>query len=610
MFTMEHIMEIVVRNNFCRKFSLRVHKFSFQWDLVVHLSVCILSLCPFFFTGNRIYSMLPLSVWAFYHVLFLLGPKQANLVIPGFGKFKQSFKTILEEFFPPKLLPVLSISFLLVALSLGVTGHRLGGPPLCYHPCGICLAQWSNSITLDAANAESIDPYRHGCGYANGKELLSYYTMAQTSFLLFFTVVVAMAVCLGWRIADEERDERAQAEAWLKRESPSAFELRNELITKFGPPASSIRPEGGPAWVFFGVTAAVTFTLLGWHNWYVLSPSPSATLLIILNLLTIIMTTLILHLGFFGRLLALYRRNYQRVACLTAFLRTASEAELESWWDCRTFVLNDDLSLDYDIGGLAVSATFLIDVFVFITLLAQVFREGGYNAMLEPPGSYCAYALMYVSTCMIKIFTLATNTYEEQHRHISELQNISAKLLPKVDHRDRLALAFREDVLVTQSVPSIFTQSVNNHQNIFNSSFWADDFHLQHDDGPIFIDPEAGDAPAIGGGAAAEGEQSDTRPSRQLVPGIQSSGSPPDAGQEAEVLRTPAFFASSPAVDLSAARASGDEETGTSKRGAKRLEEGPGSTVSRPCSPSLSRQASYSHENYRQSIAEIISQIR
>lgn len=31
------------------------------------------------------------------------------------------------------------------------------------------------------------------CGYANGKELLGFYTMAQTSFLLFLTVVVAMA---------------------------------------------------------------------------------------------------------------------------------------------------------------------------------------------------------------------------------------------------------------------------------------------------------------------------------------------------------------------------------------------------------------------------------
>jgi hypothetical protein len=55
------------------------------------------------------------------------------------------------------------------------------------------------------------------------------------------------------------------------------------------------------------------------HNWYVLPPSHTATLLIILNLLTILLTTLILHLSFFGRLLALYKRNFLRVQCLTRY---------------------------------------------------------------------------------------------------------------------------------------------------------------------------------------------------------------------------------------------------------------------------------------------------
>ena len=34
-------------------------------------------------------------------------------------------------------------------------------------------------------------------------------------------------------------------------------------------PGTYIRPEGSPVWVFFGVVAALTFTLLGWHNWYI-----------------------------------------------------------------------------------------------------------------------------------------------------------------------------------------------------------------------------------------------------------------------------------------------------------------------------------------------------
>ena len=49
-------------------------------------------------------------------------------------------------------------------------------------------------------------------------------------------------------------------------------------------------------------------------------------------------------------------------------------------------------------------------------------------AMLEAPGSYCAYACMYITSCLIKVFTLATNTYEEQHLHITGLMNLSSVL--------------------------------------------------------------------------------------------------------------------------------------------------------------------------------------
>lgn len=67
---------------------------------------------------------------------------------------------------------------------------------------------------------------RIGCGYENGKELLGYYTMAQTSFLEFLAVMVAMSVCLAWRVADEELAERHDAGEWLKKEDPRAFQIR------------------------------------------------------------------------------------------------------------------------------------------------------------------------------------------------------------------------------------------------------------------------------------------------------------------------------------------------------------------------------------------------
>lgn len=178
-------------------------------------------------------------------------------------------------------------------------GHRLGGPPLCYHSCGVCLSTWEHSVplppalaaALEAVSAQDpsgsntgtgtspelnpllaqmdplVDPYRVGCGFANGKEMLGYYTMGQTSFMLFIIVVMALMVCLAWRVADEERQERRSAEEWLKTENPHAYQLRTQLVDALGPPGSSVRPEGSAVWIYFGVTAALSFTLLGWHNW-------------------------------------------------------------------------------------------------------------------------------------------------------------------------------------------------------------------------------------------------------------------------------------------------------------------------------------------------------
>ena len=169
--------------------------------------------------------------------------------------------------------------------------------------------------------------------------------MSQTSFTLFVTVIIAMMACMAWKVAEDEREEMQQAEEWLKREDPKAFAIRNECINKQGGPATFIRPEGNAVWVCFGLVAALTFTLLGWHNWTFLPSSRTASLLIALNHLTILTSTLVLHLGFFGRLLSLYQRNFSRVQHLTYYLNGIHEAELDAWWNARSFVLNDDLAI-------------------------------------------------------------------------------------------------------------------------------------------------------------------------------------------------------------------------------------------------------------------------
>lgn len=57
----------------------------------------------------------------------------------------------------------------------------------------------------------------------------------------------------------------------------------------------------------------------------------------------------------------------------------------------------------------------------FAARRVQIVREG-LDAMLNPPGSYCAYASVYLTVCLIRIFGLATKTYLEQQLHVGIIQ--------------------------------------------------------------------------------------------------------------------------------------------------------------------------------------------
>ena len=60
---------------FIRNFNLRIHKFKFKWDLLLHLCICLSSLSPFAFSGNRLFAIIPLSVWSFYNLIFLISTR-------------------------------------------------------------------------------------------------------------------------------------------------------------------------------------------------------------------------------------------------------------------------------------------------------------------------------------------------------------------------------------------------------------------------------------------------------------------------------------------------------------------------------------------------------
>ncbi len=419
--------------------NFRVHRFVLQWDLWVHLIMSTSSLIPYFFSHSQIARLYPIAVWCFYNALFFVPTRPAEKYIGKTGRFiskiKNSFTKSMDGLVTPRVLPVLSISFLLLALSLGTTGTTIGGAPLCFNTCRKCLSSWENAVSIRDYTSDPYapepDPYKVQCGYINGKELIGFYTMVQVAFLLFVTTIAALAGCLAWKVADDEVLEREESVEWLMKEDLRAYEVRDDMLRRFGAPGSNIRPDGSPTWVIFGVVSALTFTLLGWHNWYALSPSHTATILIVLNLLSIMMSSLMLHLGFFGRILALYKRNFMRVQYLTQRLDELGEYSLDAWWNCRNFVLNDDLALDYDIGGLAVSFAALVTFASFFYLI-KLYMEEGFASIMHSPGSYCAYSCMYYTTCLIKIFTLATETFEEQRRHATALQELSTKLLRTV----------------------------------------------------------------------------------------------------------------------------------------------------------------------------------
>ena len=251
-----------------------------QWELWVHLILCSSSLVPHIFTHAVWARWAPILVWAFYNTLPFVPARSSMFGGRSLGLVKASFENSLNGLITPRVLPVLSISFLLIALSLSTTGATLGGAPLCYKAHKECLADWDNAVSVadytSDPYAPAPDPYKVQHGYINGKELSAFRTMVQVAFSLFMSTIMALVGCLAWKVADDEVLEQQAAAEWLSKEDYNAWTLREDLLRTFGAPGSDIRPDGSPSWVVSGITSSMTFVLLGWHNWYV-SASASAS---------------------------------------------------------------------------------------------------------------------------------------------------------------------------------------------------------------------------------------------------------------------------------------------------------------------------------------------
>ena len=67
-------------NRILANIKIRAFKFEFKWDVFVFIMIAMLSLVPFFFTGSRWASVLPMSVWAIYHLLFAIGTSFGSII--------------------------------------------------------------------------------------------------------------------------------------------------------------------------------------------------------------------------------------------------------------------------------------------------------------------------------------------------------------------------------------------------------------------------------------------------------------------------------------------------------------------------------------------------
>lgn len=100
---------------------------------------------------------------------------------------------------------------------------------------------------------------------------------------------------------------------------------------------------------------------------------------------------------------------------------------------------------------------------------------------------------MYITCCLIKIFTLATNTYEEQHRHIAALQMMSASLVLRYGNLVDSPLNNVSSSLPppphpgSSNNPMAVSHPMNNryNPNFVNSNGSMDEYD---GDGPLYMD--------------------------------------------------------------------------------------------------------------------------
>ena len=68
------------------------------------------------------------------------------------------------------------------------------------------------------------------------QELLTYHTFSLITIAIYLILMLGLLIYLGWRVSDEEIAKREDAKVRLLAQSPLAFELREQMISKHGSP--------------------------------------------------------------------------------------------------------------------------------------------------------------------------------------------------------------------------------------------------------------------------------------------------------------------------------------------------------------------------------------
>lgn len=286
--------------------------FVFEMDAALHFLLSLIALLPFCITGKAVAGLPSALASGVYATIYVTDSEEAR-------RWRSRYLKGLRRLFPGHLTTFLGVAFVSTTMLLLTAGHILEGPPLCFMACDECAKQWKKAIPLPPGSGAGDGR----CGVLNGVGLYATLRLAQSATFAFLSIFGAIVTCNAWSLSLAEMERRRETESWLKGcEGGVAFALREELIFKTGRSGSPTPLFCDRSFSLLGACAAILFSSLAHRRWLQLRfLGNEAVAVSALHAIVVLASTACAHFAFFGRLAALYQRNFDRVQHLTAQLR-------------------------------------------------------------------------------------------------------------------------------------------------------------------------------------------------------------------------------------------------------------------------------------------------